>query len=113
MVEVLGLPLPGVVGKADGAGAGLDVRAGLVEAHLALFTYAYHKEVKVTCNSVELNAVVAHLVLRNGSVRDMDVFLQDIHLVKEGLVDGVVAALEFISGSGIVLVNCYYLNVLE
>ena len=113
MVEVLCLPLTGVVGKTHGTGAGLDVGACLIEAHLTLFTYADHKEVKVAGDGIELDAVVAYFILRDGAVRDVDVLLQDVNLVQECLMYGVVAALEFVAGSGIILIDCDNLYVLE
>ena len=43
----------------------------------------------------------------------MDVFLQDVHLVQQGLVDAVVAALGASGRIGIILVNGNHFHILE
>ncbi len=105
MVEVLGLALAGLVGKADGAGARLLVAARLVEAHLSLFPHADHQQVQVPGLLVELGAVGRHELLRDGAVRDVDVLFLDVHLVQERLMEPVVAALELVLGGGVILVD--------
>ncbi len=113
MVEVLCLTLAGVVGKAYRAGACFDVGAGLVETNLTLLTYTYYQKVQIAGYVVKRHAILAEFVFRDCSVRDVDVFLEDVHLVQKSFMDGVVAALELIRGSGIVFVYCNYLYVLE
>ena len=113
VVEVFALAFAGVVGEADGAGARLFIGPGLVEAHLPLFTYAYHQQVQSAGQGVEAGAVGAQLFRLHGAVRDVDVLLEDVHFVQQGLVDEVVAALGFVLGGGVVFVNGDHLHVLE
>ncbi len=112
-VEIAGLTLAGAVGQAYHARTGLFIGAGLVEAHLALFADSNHQEVQVAGECVEAGAIVCQLLLGNGAVRQVDVLLADVHLVQQRFMDAVVAALCFLSGRGIVLVDGNHLHVLE
>ena len=113
VVEVPGLTLAGLIGEAHGAGAGLFVAAGLVEADLAFFAHADYEKVQVAGLLVELGAVAGDELLRDGSVGDVDVLFLDIDLVQQGLVKPVIAALERVGGGRIVFVDGDDFHVLE
>ena len=113
MVEVAGLALAGSVGEAYHAGVGLLVGAGFVEAYLALFADTDDQQVHPAGNLVIFGAVLRQLFRGNGTVRDVDVFLFDVHQVQQGLVKTVVAALGFLLGGRVVLVDGDDFHVLE
>ncbi len=112
-IEVGRLALAGVVGEAYGAGAGFLIGAGLVEAHLALFAHANHQQVQVAGQRVKLGAVFSQFLRGNGAVRDVDVFLEDVYLVQQALVQTVVAALGTTGRRRIIFIDGDYLHVLE
>ena len=112
-VEVGGLALAGVIGQAHGAGARLFVGTGFVETDLSFLTDADDQQVQVTGNAVKLGAVFREFLRRNGAVRDVDVFLQDVHLVQQGFVETVVTALGTACRGRIILVDGDNLHILE
>ena len=65
------------------------------------------------CKLVEGFAILRKILLRYGSVGNMDVFLGNVNMVEERLVQPVVAALGLILGRRIILVYREHLYVLE
>ena len=112
-VEVRGLTLARLVRQKDHTGAASAISPGLVESHLALLANADHKEIQFTCGFVELGAVVGNLLLGNRTVRNMDILLLHVDMVKQFGAQTMVAALHCVRGHGIILVHGEHLNVRE
>ena len=93
VVEVAGLTLAACVGEKHCAGVALFGGSGLVEANLTLLAYAYDEHIKIAGLCVELEAVLPNLVVRNGTVGNVDVFGEDVNIVEELLMQLEVAAL--------------------
>ena len=104
-VEVLGLALAGLIGQHHHAGMTAGRRAGLVETHLTICTDTDYQQVDMAGQGVEAGAVFGNLVRRNGSVRDVDVLLGDVHQVQERIVQQAVAALGRIGRRGVVFID--------
>ena len=113
VVEKTRLPLAGAVRQADRTGARLLVASALVETHLAPFAHAHDQQVKSAGQSVEFGAIRRKPLLRNGTVRNMDVLRADINLVQQRLMQAPVAALQRIRRGRVVFVNGNHLHVLE
>ena len=101
----MGLTLAGLVWERNGAGAALFGRTCLVEAELALLSYSDYEEVEAAGEFVEGCAVGGDFFGRDSPVRDMNIFLEDIDFVDQGLVESAVAALVLVCAEWIILVD--------
>jgi len=115
-VEDRGGRLAAFVAESYQPGAGIGVRAGLVEADLSLNARAENHQVDAVV-LLDLRLVLAaesgHFVLRQRTVRDMDVLGGDVHQIEQALVDRVVAALELFGRDREKLVETEYDDVPE
>ena len=110
-VEILGLALAAAVGKADDPGAALFRRSGFVETNLSVLSKTDYKEVEPPYGLVVFGAVFGDLVAGDGGIRDMDIFLRDVHMVEQLAEETAVAALGLVGAEGIVFVYGIDLDV--
>ena len=107
------LDFAGVVGELYQPCARFGVGAGLVEADLSVLTHADDHQIDLAHRMVVRGAVLRNLVFGDRSVRNADVFGQNVDVVEEILVDAVVAALLFGGTYRIELVEAEYGYVAE
>ena len=112
-IEIPDLAAARVVRQADDAGAVFGHGAGFVEAYLAAFADTDDQQVEVARDFVEFRVVFGDFVAGDPAVQDVDILVEDIHLVEQGLVQLVVAALGSLRIGRVVFIDGNDFDVLE